>query len=41
MLVQDDGRIFHYCGSKCEKNSKLGRKAIHTKWSKRFEKAKK
>ncbi|HLC55024.1 MAG TPA: 50S ribosomal protein L24e [Candidatus Nanoarchaeia archaeon] len=41
MLVQDDGRVFNYCSSKCEKNTKLGRKAIHTKWSKRFEGAKK
>ena len=38
MYVQDDGRIYYYCSSKCQKNTNLGRKAIHTKWSGRYEK---
>ncbi|MDO8556577.1 MAG: 50S ribosomal protein L24e [Nanoarchaeota archaeon] len=38
MYAQDDGRIYYYCSSKCQKNTKLGRKAIRTKWSGRYEK---
>lgn len=37
-FVYDDGKQAHFCSSKCEKNLGLGRKPIHTKWSKRFKK---
>ena len=37
MFVQNDGKILYFCSSKCAKNQlKLGRKAIRTRWSKRF-----
>ncbi|MDD5182009.1 MAG: 50S ribosomal protein L24e [Candidatus Nanoarchaeia archaeon] len=34
MYVKNDGRIFYYCSSKCEKNTKLGRLPRNTKWVK-------
>ncbi len=38
MYVQNDGKVLYFCRMKCEKNMlKLGRKAIRTKWSKRFQ----
>lgn len=34
MHIQIDGRIFHFCGSKCRKNMlQLQRKPTKTKWS--------
>ncbi|MEK6826669.1 MAG: 50S ribosomal protein L24e [Nanoarchaeota archaeon] len=37
VFVFKSGKIANFCSSKCRKNQlKLGRKAIHTKWSKRF-----
>ena len=37
MYVKTEGKILYFCSMKCEKNTnKLGRKAIQTKWSKRF-----
>ena len=37
MFVYVDGKTVFFCSSKCEKNlNKLGRKAIVTKWTKRF-----
>ncbi len=39
MYVQKDAKILYFCSSKCEKNQlKLKRKAIKTKWTKRYEK---
>ncbi|MEK6808261.1 MAG: 50S ribosomal protein L24e [Nanoarchaeota archaeon] len=37
MFVKNDGKVLYFCSSKCEKNMlNLGRKAIRTRWSKRF-----
>ncbi|MBS3126078.1 50S ribosomal protein L24e [Candidatus Woesearchaeota archaeon] len=37
MFVQVDGKVLHFCSSKCEKNMlKLRRKPITTRWSGRF-----
>ncbi|MFA6072699.1 MAG: 50S ribosomal protein L24e [Candidatus Woesearchaeota archaeon] len=37
MYVKNDGKIFHFCSSKCEKNQlKLGRKPRKTKWTNEF-----
>ncbi len=33
MLVKNDGRIFHFCSSKCEKNWELGREGKRVKWT--------
>ena len=42
MFVFTDGRTFHFCSSKCEKNLlKLRRKPIKTKWTKKAEEFKK
>ncbi len=37
IFVFKTGKIANFCSKKCEKNQiKLGRKAIHTRWTKRF-----
>ncbi len=42
MFVKDDGKIFHFCSSKCENNTlKLGRKPRQTKWTNEFRNVKK
>lgn len=34
MFVKQDGKILHFCSSKCEKNMlKLGRKSRDHKWT--------
>jgi large subunit ribosomal protein L24e len=33
MHVQNDGRIFYFCGSKCWKNWKMGRIGKKLKWT--------
>jgi len=33
MFVKNDGTIFYYCSSKCEKNARLGREPRKRKWS--------
>jgi large subunit ribosomal protein L24e len=34
MFVRNDGKIFYFCSSKCEKNAlKLGREARKYKWA--------
>lgn len=38
ILALNSGKIVYYCSSKCEKNSKLGRKPIHVKWTKFYQK---
>jgi large subunit ribosomal protein L24e len=35
MFVQNTGRIFYFCSSKCEKNMKLGRDSRDFKWARR------
>ncbi len=35
MFVRNDGKIFYFCSSKCERNMlKLGRKPKKLKWTK-------
>ena len=34
MVVLKTGKIIYYCSSKCEKNTKLGRKSRTTRWTK-------
>jgi len=42
MFVKNDGKIFYFCSSKCEKNMlKLKREPRLTRWTKEFEKIKK
>jgi large subunit ribosomal protein L24e len=42
MYVQKDGKIFYFCGRKCEKNMlKLGRKPRKIKWTEEYHKLKK
>lgn len=42
MFVKDDGKIYHFCSSKCENNMlKLGRKPRQTKWTNEFRNVKK
>ena len=42
MFVKKDGKVFYYCGSKCEKNHlKLKRIPRHTTWTKQYETEKK
>lgn len=33
MYIKNDGTIFYFCGSKCEKNYLLGRESKSRKWS--------
>ncbi len=41
MFVKNDGRIFYFCSSKCEKNLlKLNREPRLVRWTKEFEKVK-
>ena len=38
MYVKKDGKILYFLNSKCENNYlKLGRKAVHTKWSEKYQ----
>jgi large subunit ribosomal protein L24e len=38
MFVKNDGKVFHFCNSKCEKNWAKKRDARTLKWTKNFEK---
>ena len=38
MFVKNDGKIFHFCSSKCRKNFRLGRDGKNLKWTGKFEK---
>ncbi len=40
MLVKNDGRILHFCNSKCDKNFHLGRQGKKTRWTAVFRKTK-
>ena len=35
MFVRNSGQVFHFCGSKCQKNYKLGRDGKKAVWTKR------
>jgi large subunit ribosomal protein L24e len=41
MFVRNDGKIFYFCGSKCQRNFRLGREAKKLKWITSEKKAKK
>jgi len=38
MLVRNDGKVFYFCNSKCQKNWKLGRKGKKLKWTQAYRK---
>lgn len=40
MFVKTDGKIYHFCNSKCEKNWHLKRVGKKVKWTRAFEKEK-
>jgi large subunit ribosomal protein L24e len=33
MFVRNDGKIFYFCNSKCQKNWRMGRAGKATKWT--------
>lgn len=40
MYIKTEGKILHFCGSKCEKNMiQLGRRGTHFKWTRSYKKA--
>jgi large subunit ribosomal protein L24e len=39
MLVKRDGSILYFCSSKCERNTRLGRKPHRVKWTERARRA--
>lgn len=41
MFVRNDGRIFYFCGSKCQRNWRMGREGKKLKWAASEKKAKK
>jgi large subunit ribosomal protein L24e len=41
MFVKNDGRVFYFCSSKCDRNFIMGRDARKKKWTKAFEKGSK
>jgi large subunit ribosomal protein L24e len=41
MFVRNDGRIFNFCSSKCQKNWKLGRESKKLTWVTKTKKTKK
>ncbi|RLJ09922.1 MAG: 50S ribosomal protein L24 [Candidatus Aenigmatarchaeota archaeon] len=40
MFVRNDGKIFYFCNSKCQKNWKLGRQGKKVKWTLTYKKLK-
>ncbi len=40
MVVEVSGAVSFYCSSKCEKNSRLGRKPRRVKWTEEYRKEK-
>ena len=35
MFVKNDGRVFHFCQSKCQRNWNLNRQGKNVKWTKK------
>jgi len=35
MFVKNDGTIFYYCSSKCQKNMQMGRESKKIKWARK------
>ncbi|AHF80555.1 50S ribosomal protein L24e [Thermococcus paralvinellae] len=40
MFIRNDGRVFFFCSSKCEKYFLMGRNPRKLKWTKAFQEAK-
>lgn len=40
IFAKNDGRIFYFHGSKCQKNFKLGRQGVKTGWTALYRKKK-
>ncbi len=38
MFVRNDGRVFYFCKSKCQKNWDMGRSGKEHKWTKLYKK---
>ena len=38
MFVRNDGKIFYFCNSKCQKNWRMGREGKYKKWTEAFRK---
>ena len=38
MFVRNDGSVYFFCSSKCERNHRLGRKPQKIKWTERSRK---
>lgn len=38
MYVRNDGRIFYFCSSKCQKNFRMGRETKKLRWASREKK---
>ncbi|MBU0530263.1 MAG: 50S ribosomal protein L24e [Candidatus Aenigmatarchaeota archaeon] len=38
MFVGLDSKVSYFCGSKCQKNARLGRVGKNFKWTEKFEK---
>ena len=36
MFVRNDGRILHFCSSKCDRNFEMGREGKRKKWTKAY-----
>ncbi len=41
MFARNDGKVFYFCNSKCEKNFKMGREGKERKWTAAYKKARK
>ena len=40
MFAKNDGRVFYFCNSKCQRNFKLGREGKSVRWTETFRKFK-
>lgn len=38
MFVKNDGKVFHFCHSKCQRNWNLGRQGKRVRWTQAFRK---
>jgi len=41
MFAKNDGKVFYFCGSKCQRNFRHGRDPKATRWTKTFAELKK